>query len=715
MKSSDLSPKNYYSNKQMLSPRDNLSFNISQQLISSPTRKAKGTTSKLSPTSARGSSSTSFSNNSSGNSSTFNSRESQQSCNKSIQFENDHIQVYLRMRPPLPNEKTFPYEIDNKTITLQARNAFLSSQGIEKAFSFKQIMDHNTTQIEVFEKVALPLIPDFLAGDDVLIFCYGSTNAGKTFTVSGTNQNPGILRRSLECIVTKLYYESDEENESENVEKNGKVSHTKAPQLFASFVEIYNERIYDLLNIQKNAESLKLGVNSEGETEIKGTYEIPINSIEDVKTVVQKAEAGRHRGFTELNCDSSRSHTVFQLKIRRKNLHSTFSIVDLAGSERLSSINSTKGSFKEACNINKSMLALGKCIRYLKFNCQSPAKCRQIPYRESKLTHIFKNFFEPTLRPSKAAMIINVSPSLSQIDDTVFAMQFAASASLCSIKHVERQEVESYESEEEEPEVINPPEPKETIEEIEARIEKKLREEMDEYFAKLEKEFKDHYNKVNNLNQTILNTRNEITNKQLELSRKQHEESLKNHQQENDKTKPKTARPKKIKKKVKVIKSEKNADFAQLLKDKDRISELQKILNSLTQQNMQLQNENDDLLKQINESKEKLNDSDLINKKITEKNKEMKNVIEKIEAKSDEYSQTILYETQSVVQRPFTKYPIQPIVHLPPAITFSNSHADDKDEKRDLNNNNNQKPESNNQNSDPSYHPVRRVLIPPPK
>ena len=80
----------------------------------------------------------------------------------------------------------------------------------------------------------------------------------------------------------------------------------------------------------------------------------------------------------------------------------------------------------------------GKCIRYLKEQGSSPSKWRQIPYRESKLTHLFKNFFEPTLRPSRAAMIINVSPAMLQMDDTVFAMQFAASASLCSIKHVER-------------------------------------------------------------------------------------------------------------------------------------------------------------------------------------------------------------------------------------------------------------------------------------
>lgn len=712
MKGTDFSPKNYPNFKQMLSPRDSNPHNMSQPVIPSPTKKSKSPISRLSPSSFRCASSANFSNNSSSNSSTFNSRESQQTSVKSLQFENEKIQVYLRIRPPLPNEKTFPYNVDNKTITLQPRNSFLSSQGIEKAFSFKQIMDSATTQVEVFEKVALPLIPDFLAGDDVLIFCYGSTNAGKTFTVSGTQQNPGILRRSLESIVTKLYYESDEENTNQNSE-TPKSKTTKVPQLFASFVEIYNERIYDLLNIQKNAESLKLGVNNEGETEIKGTVEIPISSLEEVKSIVQKAEAGRHKGFTELNCDSSRSHTVFQLKIKRKNARSTFSIVDLAGSERLSSINSTKGSFKEACNINKSMLALGKCIRYLKMQGQSPAKCTQIPYRESKLTHIFKNFFEPTLRPSKAAMIINISPSIIQLDDTLFAMQFAASASLCSIKHVERQEIESDESEEEEPEVINPPEPKETAEEIEARIEKKLRDEMDEYFAKLEKDFKDHYEKVDNINQNILTTRKNIINQQLELLQKQQEQEKKQEQDKQQKQqsdKQKINRQKKIKKRVKKITVEKQATDNSI-KDKEQIVELQKSLNNIIQQNIKLQNENESLLKKINESKEKLNNSEAINNKISSQNEEMRSTISKIEAKSDEYSQTILYETQSVIHKQFNEYAINSVIQLPPAISFSAKGKDQNEDEKGTNNNNDSQKAENNCD----YHPVRRVLIPPPK
>ncbi|OHS94485.1 Kinesin motor domain containing protein [Tritrichomonas foetus] len=564
---------------------------------------------------------------------------------ESLKSQDEKIQVYLRMRPPLANERTYDYVIENDTITLKPRGPNVSALCVDKAFSFKQVMDAGTTQEEVFETAALPLLPDFLEGDDVLIFCYGSTNAGKTFTVSGTPQNPGLLRRSLDYIVSQL----------DNEDKKG-------PQLYASFVEIYNERIYDLLNINKNSESLKIGVNNEGETEIKGAVEIPINNIDEVASVVQKAESGRHRGFTELNCDSSRSHTIFQLKLRRKKAHSRFYIVDLAGSERLSSISSTKGSFKEACNINKSMLVLGKCIRYLKEQGMSPAKWKQIPYRESKLTHLFKNFFEPTLRPSKAAMVINVSPAIIQIDDTVFAMQFAASASLCQIKHVERQEIsESDDFEEEEDLIMESPQPKETMEDIEQRVEQKLRKEMEEYLEKVETNFRKHFEKVNSISQHILNSRTSC------------------------RTQP-------------------APNKSQIFLDKDKLDELQNRLNQLLKKNAKYEEENENLDTQITENKEKLHDIEAVNQEISLKNEEMKNTISEIEVKNDEIRQSILYETQSSESKNLPLYPITNVITLPPKIEFNDEESSDK--------------ETVTHTSVPSmneYHPVRRVAIPPPK
>lgn len=333
--------------------------------------------------------------------------------------DDDKIKVYLRVRPLINDENPMDLTLDDNTITIRPPKSKNSSYFcVDKSFKFRGILNSHANQQQVFELVAADLLENFLTGSDVHIFCYGSTNAGKTYTVNGTEDDPGLLYRVLNQIVPPIL-----ENNSETA------------KLYASFNEIYNERIYDLLSDKKD--SLSIGFNVMGDTEIKGCIEIPIETVEDIKTVVQKGIECRHKGTTEFNLDSSRSHSIFRLKLATETGYSWLSIVDLAGSERLSVMNSGIGSFKEACNINKGMLVLGKCIRCLKEQGKSSQKI-PIPYRESKLTHIFKNLFEPTRRQAKAAIIINVSPNITQIEDTIFSLQFAAEASECSIRQVSR-------------------------------------------------------------------------------------------------------------------------------------------------------------------------------------------------------------------------------------------------------------------------------------
>jgi hypothetical protein len=340
----------------------------------------------------------------------------------------DRIKVFLRMRPLLSGEKSIDFSVSDHEITVHPpKTAPSSTFCIDKLFSFRNVFDHNVTQADVFETVAAPLLDDFLHGSDVLIFCYGSTNAGKTYTISGSKQDPGLLKRSLETIV-------EQKNASQSIR--------------VSFFEIYNEIIYDLLDTSKPKESKRLGVNDEGETEVKNLIEIEISSLAEATTAFERGEAGRHRGFTEFNPDSSRSHTICRIRLTNRRKHCCLSIVDLAGCERLSIMNSSAGSFKEACNINKSMLVLGKCIRQLKEQGASGKKA-SISYRESKLTHLFKSFFEPINRPAQAAIVINASPSYVQLEDTIFALQFAAEASQCVIRQTI---VVQEEEEEEEPE-----------------------------------------------------------------------------------------------------------------------------------------------------------------------------------------------------------------------------------------------------------------------
>lgn len=700
MKVSDLSPKSPTSKQ--ISRLGNNNNSANQIRIPSPMAYRKINTSipKLPITSPLCSSSPNYTNCSLSNGASFSSRDTQ-SSSRTLNNDDEKIQVYLRVRPPLPNEKTYDYEIDSETITIYPKNLNLSSYYQDKSFTFKKVLNAETTQAEVFETVAVPLLSNFLEGDDVLIFCYGSTNAGKTFTVSGTRQNPGLLSRSLNYIVSFL----SSENMSTNPNSTPETKKAKPFQLYASFIEIYNEKIYDLLNITKNAESLKLGVNQEGETEVKGAVEIPFDTLDDVKALIQKAESGRHRGFTELNCESSRSHTVFQIKLKKKKTSCSFSIVDLAGSERLSSINSTMGSFKEACNINKSMLVLGKCIRYLKKHNVSPTKCRQIPYRESKLTHILKHFFEPTLRPSKAAMIINVSPASIQIEDTIFAMQFAASAMLCQIRHVEREE-NDFEYDELEDDFDTA---KESYEEIEARIENQLREEMDKYLEKVKQDFDEHAKTVETINSQILARRQNIKNNYL-LKMKQKQQEMLEYE---ERLKKKREQPKKIKKVKKIIRKPRKSNglSSEILANQDKIDQLQRILKDLLKQNSDIEKQNQSIVGQIQDTSEKLKNQEMIIQNLQKDNNVMKMTISHLESKCDEVNQTILYETQSVEVVEFKEYPVPCMFNFPPKFTF------DWTEKNDIQSNEIQTTHSTpEKSSDPiKFHSVIRVKIPPPK
>lgn len=383
-----------------------------------------------------------------------------------ITKSDDRIKVFLRVRPLLPSENGINYSLNGKTITVMAQTNS-SAFWMDKSYSFREILDPSCTQEHVFETVVEPLLDDFMKGHDVLVFCYGSTNAGKTYTVCGSKENPGLLKRALDKVVSMC-------------------SEHKGAVLHASFIEIYNERIFDLLHIEKDT-SLKIGIDKDGDTLVKNATELPITCMEDAAAAVQQGEAGRHKGFTELNCDSSRSHTIFRVKLTVKKKSCWLSIVDLAGCERLSSINSTVGSFKEACNINKSMLVLGKCIRMLK---DRQHRKQPIPYRESKLTHLFKNFFEPVCRPSKAAMIINVSPSMVQFDDTIFALQFAAEASQSAIRQITKPEESLFRIEDEDSGDIEIATAKQNDDELEQKIRDKVRKEMEEWLVKREAQHK---------------------------------------------------------------------------------------------------------------------------------------------------------------------------------------------------------------------------------
>ena len=196
-----------------------------------------------------------------------------------------------------------------------------------------------------------------------------------------------------------------------------------------SFVQIYNEQIYDLIN---NNEKRNLKLDSTGGLCIANVKEARISSLKEADYYLSMGIHSRKMCQTTLNVESSRSHSVFTLKLFEKNLETNevnflekYSIVDLAGSERNKRTNTQFDDLKDASYINKSLCILGRCLNDIQWNQRhSGQNQRIVPFRESKLTRIFQDLMEK----GKVVMIVNANPSLNDLDETCAVLKYSAVA-----------------------------------------------------------------------------------------------------------------------------------------------------------------------------------------------------------------------------------------------------------------------------------------------
>ncbi|KAH0791176.1 Kinesin motor domain containing protein [Histomonas meleagridis] len=337
------------------------------------------------------------------------------------------VRVYLRIRPLLPNEEPADIEVKgNEVLARPPPRAQNFKHFAERSFTFSEVFNSEATQSEIFDKVAMPLLRRFMHDVDALLFAYGTTSAGKTYTVQGTPNEPGLIPRIVKTLLATA--------PPKNTERG----------LLISCVEVYNEKIIDLFG--DTTKTLRIGKDGFGQTTVKGAIEKECNSNEDLMEMLSNIESVRRQCSTKYNAQSSRSHCIFMLKLvtipiingkRTKDLTqikcTRLSIVDLAGSERVSPSETNSQVVTEACNINKSMLVLGRCIREIRK--ANKGGYAQIPFRESKLTELFRDFFEPGNKATMSAVIVNISPSTIQFDDTLFSLQFAAEAVECNVRN----------------------------------------------------------------------------------------------------------------------------------------------------------------------------------------------------------------------------------------------------------------------------------------
>jgi len=225
-----------------------------------------------------------------------------------------------------------------------------------------------------------------------------------------------------------------------NVEQQGNVRFG----VWVSFMEIYNEQMFDLLDLSpigkgKKRPILKLGDDKDKNPYVKGLKEVFVTSSDEAYKILRLGQKNRHIASTKLNQLSSRSHSIFSIKLLKivdvAQPHvariSRLSIVDLAGSERYCHSGTEGERLREASNINCSIMTLGKCISLLRYNQEHPNNPVIVPFRESKLTRLFQSFFRGK---GKASMIVNISQCASVFDETYNVMKFSAVAKQIKMK-----------------------------------------------------------------------------------------------------------------------------------------------------------------------------------------------------------------------------------------------------------------------------------------
>ncbi|XP_008943149.1 PREDICTED: kinesin-like protein KIF15, partial [Merops nubicus] len=346
--------------------------------------------------------------------------------------EGDAIKVCVRVRPPAEAPALSEGDPALCLSVLSSNTIRLHSKPEAKIFTFDYVANMETTQESVFSSVAKNIVESCMNGYNGTIFAYGQTGSGKTFTMMGpadsdnfTHSLRGVIPRSFEY----LFFLIEREKE--------KAGSGKSFLCKCSFIEIYNEQIFDLLDSASAGlflrEHIKKGVF------VDGAVEQVLSSAAEAYQVLTMGWKNRRVASTSMNRESSRSHAVFTLTVESMekinelvNIRSSLlNLVDLAGSERQKDTHTEGLRLKEAGNINRSLSCLGKVITALVD--VGNGKQRHVCYRDSKLTFLLQDSLGGN---AKTCIIANVHPGSRCFGETLSTLNFAQRAKLIKNKAV---------------------------------------------------------------------------------------------------------------------------------------------------------------------------------------------------------------------------------------------------------------------------------------
>lgn len=339
------------------------------------------------------------------------------------------ILVFVRLRPMSKKEKESGSRCCVRIVN--KRDVYLTEFANEhdylrlkrlrgRHFTFDASFPDSTSQHEVYSRTTADLVEAVLQGRNGSVFCYGATGAGKTYTMLGTIENPGVMVLAIKDLFTKIRQRSCDGNH---------VVHL-------SYLEVYNETVRDLLSPGRPLvlREDKQGILAAGLTQYRAY------STDEVMALLQRGNQNRTTEPTRANETSSRSHAILQVIIEYRvkdasmniiNRVGKLSLIDLAGSERALATDQRTLRSLEGANINRSLLALSSCI-----NALVEGK-KHIPYRNSKLTQLLKDSLGGACN---TVMIANISPCNLSFGETQNTLHWADRAKEIRTKEGEANE-----------------------------------------------------------------------------------------------------------------------------------------------------------------------------------------------------------------------------------------------------------------------------------